>query len=116
LLAAGESSHERLAQAEWHNRLAKPVSVFVLALFALVFAYVRPRGGRYTGMFVAVLVYFLYLNALSVGDAMIKSGRAPGSWGLWWAHGLFLLLALAALWQRANNRSLWSLPSFARGT
>lgn len=116
LLAAGKSSHERLAQAEWHIRLAKPVTVFVLALFALVFAYVRPRGGRYTGMFVAVLVYFLYLNALSVGEAMIKSGRVPGTWGLWWAHGLFLLLALAALWQRANNRSLWSLPSLSRAT
>lgn len=110
LLASGEP----LARAEWHSRLAKPASLFVLAVFALVFAYVRPRGGRYTGMFVAVLVYFLYLNALNVGEAMIKSGRVPATWGLWWAHGLFLALALAALRQRANNRSLGSLPSFAR--
>lgn len=117
---AARSSGDLLASgkprelAEWHARLSKPLSLFVLALFALVFGYVRPRGGRYLGLFIAVLVYFVYTNLLGVGETMIKNDRVPPAAGLWWVHGLFLLLALVLLWRRANNRPLVPAISLRR--
>lgn len=96
--------------AEWHTRLSKPVMLFVLALLALVFSYTHPRRGRYGGLFVAVLVYFFYTNLLGVSDAMLKQGRIPSVLGMWWVHGLFLVLSIYLLIRRANNRALLGFP------
>lgn len=101
------------AVAEWHWRLAKPLSLAVLALFALVFAYTNPRQGRYLGLFVAIVAYFLYSNLLGVGDAMLKRGRLPPQLGLWWVHALFAAIGALLLWRRVRNRPLlpaWPWP------
>lgn len=94
------------ATAEWHWRLAKPVALVVLTLFALVFAYAHPRQGRYISLFVAIVAYFLYSNLLGIGDAMLKRGRVPAALGLWWVHLVFLGLGLYLFWQRVRNRPL----------
>lgn len=104
--------HDRNAQAEWQWRLAKPISLMLLALLAMVFAFTDARRGRYTGLFIAILVYFLYSNILGIGNILLKQGRVPPIVGLWWVHLLFLALAAYLLQRRANNRPL--LPSFAR--
>jgi lipopolysaccharide export system permease protein len=105
------ASEEPRARAELHKRLSKPLSIFVLALIALVFGYVRPRGGRYLGLFIAVLIYFVYSNLLGVGETLIKSARVPAVLGLWWVHIIFLLFALTLLWRRAGNLPL--IPVFS---
>lgn len=102
--------NDRNAQAEWQWRLAKPISLVLLALLAMVFAYTDARRGRYTGLFVAILIYFLYSNILGVGNILLKQGRVPPAVGLWWVHLLFLALAAYLLHRRANHRPL--LPSF----
>lgn len=94
------------ATAEWHWRLAKPLALVVLALFALVFSFTQPRQGRYVGLFIAIVAYFLYSNLLGVGEAMLKRGRIPGALGLWWVHGVFLAVGLTLFWRRLNNRPL----------
>lgn len=104
--------HDRNAQAEWQWRLAKPISLVLLAVLAMVFAYTDARRGRYTGLFVAILIYFLYSNILGVGNILLKQGRVPPVVGLWWVHLLFLALAVYLLQRRANNSPLF--PSFAR--
>ena len=100
--------------AEWHTRLSKPVMLFVLALLALVFSYTHPRRGRYSGLFVAVLFYFVYTNLLGASDAMLKQGRIPTALGMWWVHGLFLMLSVYLLMRRANNRALLGFPRSLR--
>ncbi len=102
---------DRNAQAEWQWRLAKPISLILLALLAMVFAYTDARRGRYSGLFIAILVYFLYSNFLGIGNILLKQGRVPPVIGLWWVHLLFLALAAYLLQRRANNRPL--LPAFA---
>ena len=93
-------------RAELHWRLSKPVSLLLLAVFALVFSYTEPRRGRYLSLFVAILAYFLYSNLLGVGEAMLKRERVPLALGLWWIHALFLAIGIYLFWRRANNRAL----------
>lgn len=103
---------DRNAQAELQWRLAKPISLVLLALLAMVFAHTSARRGRYTGLFVAILVYFVYSNFLGIGNILLKQGRVSPAVGLWWVHLLFLALAAYLLHRRANNRPL--LPEFSR--
>lgn len=94
------------SRAELHWRLSKPLSLLLLTLFALVFSYTHPRHGRYLSLFIAIFAYFFYSNLLGIGDAMLKRGRLPVEVGLWWVHGLFLLLGAYLFWRRTNNRTL----------
>jgi len=98
------------ASAELHWRLGKTLASFVLALFAMAFAYTDFRRGRMSNFFVAVVVYFVYSNLLSMGEAMLKRGTVPGGVGLWWVHAGMVLIAAFLLWQRHCNRPLISLP------
>jgi lipopolysaccharide export system permease protein len=104
--AASSAVQQRAANAELHWRLAKPVALMLLTLFALVFAYTQPRRGRYISLFVAIIAYFLYSNMLGVADAMLKRGRVPTDLGLWWVHVIFLVSGVYLFWRRANNRPL----------
>jgi lipopolysaccharide export system permease protein len=110
--SATSAEQQRAANAELHWRLAKPVALLLLTLFALVFAYTQPRRGRYVSLFVAIIAYFLYSNMLGVADAMLKRGRVPTELGLWWVHALFLVFGVYLFWRRANNLPL--LPPIRR--
>jgi lipopolysaccharide export system permease protein len=97
--------------AEFHWRLGKAVALLVLAMYAVVLAYTDVRRGRMSNLFVAIVVYFVYSNLLSIGENMLQNGRMPASVGLWWVHGGMALLALYFLRQRAYDRPLISLPA-----
>ncbi len=97
------------SRVEWQWRLSKVAAPLVLALFAMVFAYNNARSGRYTGLFIAVLVYFVYSNLLGVGNALLKQGRIPVALGLWWVHGLAAVLAV--WWLRRRHANLPLLPA-----
>jgi len=101
---------QRAVNAEMHWRLAKPVALLLLTLFALVFAYTQPRRGRYVSLFVAIIAYFVYSNMLGVADAMLRRGRVPAELGLWWVHALFLAIGAFLFWRRANNLPLLPIP------
>lgn len=99
--------------AEWHWRLARPIAVFILVSVALVLAYTDPRRGRLAGLFVAILVFFLYSNVLGVAAGMIRSARVPASLGLWWVHAGFLAAAFYGLRRRVLGRPLIIWPNMA---
>jgi len=102
------------ANAEFHWRLGKTLVLFVLALYALVFAYTDQRRGRMSNFFVAIVVYFVYSNLLGIGETMLQNGRLPPALGLWWVHGGMAAVALYLLRQRQWNRPLFSLPARQR--
>ncbi|MDH5631886.1 MAG: LPS export ABC transporter permease LptF [Gammaproteobacteria bacterium] len=101
-------SREALSQIHW--RIARPVAVIILAMVALVLAYTDPRRGRFSNLFIAVIVFFLYSNLLGVASNMLNKGKSPMWLGLWWVHGLFLIFAFYLFWRRENNLPLlpWS--------
>ncbi len=94
------------AVAEWQWRLAQPLSLFILAPLALVFAYTDSRKGAFAPLFAAVLAYFSYANLLSIAHALIARGHEPMWLGLWWVHGLFAGLAVLLFSRRAAGKGL----------
>ena len=102
---------DRTVNAEFHWRLSKAVALFVLAMYAMAFAYTDLRRGRMSNLFVAIVVYFVYSNLLGIGETMLQNGSVPPQVGIWWVHGGMALVAAYLLRQRARNRPLVSLPA-----
>ena len=100
------------ADSQVHWRIARPIAVMILAVIAMVLAHTDPRRGRFTNLFIAIFVFFLYSNLLGVGTDMLNRSRIPMALGLWWVHIGFLLLAIYMFWRRNNNLPL--LPVFGR--
>ena len=110
MLARGDGP----AIAELHWRLAKPIIVFVLALYALVLAHTDARRGRLSNLFAAILVYLIYSNLLGLGQTLLKKDQISPLVGLWWLHVGMVLVAIYLLRQRASNRPLIPLPRWSR--
>lgn len=78
--------------AELHWRLAMPLAVLIMGLFAIPLSFVNPRSGRSWNLIFAVLIYALYNNLLSVFQAYTAQSKIPGWLGLWPVHGAMVLL------------------------
>lgn len=88
------------ARVEFAWRASHPLSVLVLALLAIALSRQAPREARYGRLLVAVLVYLLYSNVLSIVRAGLLQGRVPDTLGLWWVHALLALTAGWIVWQQ----------------
>jgi lipopolysaccharide export system permease protein len=74
-----------------------PLTCMVLALLGVPLARLKPRQGRYARVWLAVVIYFVYLNLVSAGKVWIGRGTVPATLGLWWTHAVVLALALAVI-------------------
>ncbi len=92
----GSDQTEEIAALHW--RISLPVMVPIVALIALSLSRTDHRRGRYVKMAPAFVVYLLYLFMLTRGRSALEAGELSPAIGLWWAHGVMLLLALALLW------------------
>ena len=97
-----------VAKAELHWRLAMPLFVGILALFAMPLARSEPRQPQYGLILFALLVYLVGMILLLLGTGLIGTGKFPAWLGLWWVHLPMLLLA-AWLYARDGR-----LPKIAR--
>lgn len=92
-------------QAELHWRLAPALTLLVLTIIAVPLAKTEPRRGRFSGLAAAILAYVIYANLLAAGRGWLERSQVPEFSGLWWVHGLFLLVAgLMLLVQRGTVR------------
>lgn len=83
--------------AELHWRVGIPVATVILAILAVPLSRTQPRQGRYGKIAVGLLVFIIYFNLLSAGKAWLENGTLPLAVGMWWVHGLMLMLAFAIL-------------------
>lgn len=86
--------------AEFQWRLSLPISVILLALLAVPLCRISPRQGRYTSLLPAMVIYISYANLMFLARSWIEMKIIPVWLGVWWLHGLLLLLILVLLaWQ-----------------
>lgn len=86
----GSTDPEKRAELHW--RIALPSMCLVLTMLAVPLSRLRPRQGRYSRVWLAIVVYFVYSNLLSAGKVWLAHGTTPEVLGLWWTH-----VAIAAL-------------------
>ena len=85
------------AAAELQWRVSVPLSALLLSFLAVPLAKSRPRQGRYGKMAAGILVYFIYFNLLGAARVWVEQGELAPAIGVWWVHGLVLLLGLVLL-------------------
>lgn len=95
-------------------RLSWPFVALNLALLAIPLSFTNPRAGRSLNVFIAVLIYILYLNSISVMQSWIGSGRWTWISGMLAVHGAVLvvtgLLFIRRIWLQR-----WLPPQFSIG-
>ena len=100
---------EDRATLQW--RISLIVLVPIIALIAQALSKTSHRRGRYVKMLPAFLIYIFYLVLLNAARDAIEKQKLSVELGMWWVHGLFLLLALMLLFGGDAWRQINSSPS-----
>lgn len=99
-----DRSANNLSELSW--RLGLPISALILSLLAIPLSFVNPRAGRSMNLVLAILVYMIYNNMLSVAQAAIAQSRIGLSVGLWSVHGTMIVVLLVLFYRRTSVVSL----------
>lgn len=86
------SQHDVRYATEFQWRLALPISAVLLAILAQLLSRVAPRQGRFQQLIPAILIYVVYANMIFVGRSWMFHSKTPEWLGLWWIHGVLMLL------------------------
>lgn len=89
-----------MAELQW--RVSLPLACLMLAFAAVPLAHTTPRQGRYGKIAIALLIYLVYSNVLVLARDALASGTVPPVIGMWWAHGLTVVLVAALVAQRVG--------------
>lgn len=108
LLVFARFNKPAMAELQW--RISIPLAVLLLAFLAIPLSRIRPRQGRYAKFLPAIIIFIIYFNLLMLARGWVGSGRLPVWLGMWWVHGLLLLLGLAfhrsqgswRIWRKAD--------------
>jgi lipopolysaccharide export system permease protein len=95
------------ADAELVWRTRPPLSALVLVLLAIPLSYVNTRARRAYGVVVALLMYFIYNNLLSLSQAWVQQGKL-GFWpGALTVHLLMLGVVVLLFYWRTVPQPWW---------
>ena len=96
-------SNWNMSELQW--RLGLPISALILALLAIPLSFVNPRAGRSLNLIMALVIYMLYNNLISVTNTWVGQGKISPTLGLLAIHSLMFGLMLVLFYQR-----LWMHP------
>ena len=100
----GSDSPKYAAELQW--RLSFVISSLLLPIMALALSRYSFSEQKYFSAFVAVLIYIVYSNMLSIAKTLLKRDEIPGSVGLWWVH-LLLVVLIILVFQFPRLRLRW---------
>lgn len=96
------------ARAELMWRLGVPVSALILSVMAIPLSFVNTRARRSYGLVIALLLYFVYNNLLSLSQAWVAQGKLDPWAGVLTAHLLMLFATLVLFYLRTRQHApLW---------
>lgn len=118
MLFAQKNNKEAQAELVW--RLSWPIATLNLLMIAIPLSYTNPRAGRSINVIIALLLFVLYLNGISVGEALVVSGDLSMIFALVLLNLVFTILAVLlflrrTIWQRWLPASLSWHNLFNRG-
>lgn len=95
---------ENSAELQW--RMAIPISALVLTLLAIPLSSLDPRAGRSANFVMALIIYMIYNNLLSIMQAWVAQGKVNSNVGLWPVHLIFIALAAYMFYRRVHQLPL----------
>lgn len=87
-------------RAELHWRISVPVSALILMLIAIPLSFAAPRAGNSFNLMVALLIFMIYTNFLSIAQAWIAQQKPYAAGLLWSVHLAMFALALYLYYRR----------------
>jgi lipopolysaccharide export system permease protein len=96
----------RLTYSELEWRLGLPISAAILALLAIPLSYVNLRAGRSLNLVLAMVLYMIYSNMISVTNAWVWQGKMAPGIGLWGIHTVMLTVTVLMFYRRMTLFSL----------
>lgn len=87
-----------LAELEW--RLGLPISAAIIALLAIPMSYVNSRAGRSLNLILAIVLYMLYSNMVSVSNAWVAQSKLSPVLGMVGVHTLMLVITGLMFYRR----------------
>jgi lipopolysaccharide export system permease protein len=87
-----------LSEMTW--RVGLPLSAMILAFLALPLSAVNPRTGRFLNVLVAVFLYMIYSNLISIFQAWVAKGNINPLLGMFAVHLIMLVLLAVLLYRR----------------
>ena len=87
-----------ISELEW--RIGLPISAAILALLAIPLGYVNPRAGRSLNLILAIVLYMLYNNMISVTNTWVGQGKLSAGIGLWGIHTAMLAITVMMFYRR----------------
>jgi lipopolysaccharide export system permease protein len=94
------------ARGELTWRIGLPISALILSLLAIPLSFVNPRGGRSLNLILALLIYLVYSNCMSMIQAWVVQGRIGAFAGILGVHSAMLLLLAVLFYRRVAGFSL----------
>jgi len=92
-----ERTPTNMSELLW--RVGLPLSALILAVLAIPLSFVNPRAGRSLNLILAVLIYMIYNNSLSITQAWVAQDKLSPYLGIWLVHAV-MLAALAYFFRR----------------
>lgn len=89
-----------LAHSQLMWRLSWPIATLVLAFLAIPLSHMNPRAGRNLNLILAALIFILYLNAISIGEAWVKNETLNWVTSLVVVNGGFAAIAILLFLRR----------------
>jgi lipopolysaccharide export system permease protein len=96
-----------LGELAW--RIGLPMSALILALLAIPLSFVNPRAGRSLNLVMAILIYMIYNNVISISQAWIAQQRVSLPLGVIGVHAAMLGLMMLLF---ARRLTLFSVVRF----
>ena len=110
-----QQQHDPEAIAEWHWRIAIPLSIVLLAIIAVPLSRVNPRQGKFGRLLPALGLYLGYYMLLIVSRSALENSQMPGWLGMWWIHLAVFVMGLMLLLQQHQVVRRWQRKLKAGG-
>ncbi|HEX5394612.1 MAG TPA: LPS export ABC transporter permease LptF, partial [Rhodocyclaceae bacterium] len=91
---------DNLGELVW--RVGLPLSALNLVLLAIPLSFVNPRAGRTSNLILAILVYMIYSNLISVSQAWVRQSRLSFEIGVWAVHAVMFAMLIMMFWRRLS--------------
>jgi lipopolysaccharide export system permease protein len=94
----------RITEFQW--RISSALSCIVLALLAIPLSRSSHRQSRYTRLAMAIVLYMVLSNLLSVARTWLQEGQVAPWVGLWWVHIIAVIFAIMLILRQTGYRHL----------